>query len=360
MRRWLAVYIVPGAVLQSVMIGGGYGTGREVVEYFTRFGMLGGLAGIAVATISIAVIFALSLEVSRSARAYDYRSFFQQLLGPAWILYELLVLMLFMLVIAVIGAAAGSILNTELGLPPVVGVGTMLMIVVVLTFFGRELVTRVLTWWSLVLYLVFLVYLSVVVGTYPERMRDALAGGEIIEGWLGSGLLYSFYNITAIPVILYAAHAIETRREALTSGVIGALIGILPALFLHLSFGARHPEILDAELPIYVMFDGLGSPLLKLAYLMVLFGTFIETGAGNIQGFLERVDGWWQERTGGTVAPWMRALIAALAVGSAGTLSALGIVALIGQGYSTLAWGFLLVYVLPLLTVGLWKILRSG
>ena len=41
--------LIPGAVLQSVMIGGGYGTGREVVEFFTRFGALPGLAGLVLA-----------------------------------------------------------------------------------------------------------------------------------------------------------------------------------------------------------------------------------------------------------------------------------------------------------------------
>ena len=54
MKRWLQIYLVPGAVLQSVMVGGGYGTGREVVEFFTRFGLLGGLAGITIATLCIA------------------------------------------------------------------------------------------------------------------------------------------------------------------------------------------------------------------------------------------------------------------------------------------------------------------
>ena len=41
--RFVRVYVVPGAVFQSVMIGGGYGTGREIVEFFTSFGLLGGL-----------------------------------------------------------------------------------------------------------------------------------------------------------------------------------------------------------------------------------------------------------------------------------------------------------------------------
>lgn len=40
--RFIRVYVIPGAVYQSLMVGGGYGTGREIVEYFTRFGLFGG------------------------------------------------------------------------------------------------------------------------------------------------------------------------------------------------------------------------------------------------------------------------------------------------------------------------------
>jgi Uncharacterized membrane protein len=92
----------------------------------------------------------------------------------------------------------------------------------------------------------------------------------------------------------------------------------------------------------------------------VLFGTFIETGVGDIQGFLERLQSWWGERTGGELAPWFRALVAAVTMILAGALSALGVAELIASGYGTLSWGFMLVYVLPLLTIGMWRIARSG
>ena len=39
MNRFIRIYLLPGAVLQSVVIAGGYGTGREVVEYFTAQGL---------------------------------------------------------------------------------------------------------------------------------------------------------------------------------------------------------------------------------------------------------------------------------------------------------------------------------
>lgn len=359
MRRIVQVYLLPGAVLQSVMVGGGYGTGREVVEFFTRFGIWGGLAGIAVATLSVAIVFALSLEIARAHRAYDYRSFFIVLLGPFWVLYELLLVALVMLVLAVIGAAAGGVVEEELGIARDVGVAVVLFAVVVLTFFGRELITALLSWWSLALYAVFLAYLTAVAFARPEALGAALAASDLGDGWFVSSLQYVFYNITAIPVILFAARAIETRSEAFAAGGIGAVVAVAPALLLHLSFGAAYPEILDAELPVYEMLGMLGIGVLTFAYLVVLFGTFIETGVGDIQGFLERLQAWWGERTGGELAPWFRALIAAVTMILAGALSALGVAELIASGYGTLSWGFMVVYVLPLLTIGVWRIVRG-
>ena len=37
--------ILPGIILQSVLIGGGYATGREIVEYGAKFGAMGWLSG---------------------------------------------------------------------------------------------------------------------------------------------------------------------------------------------------------------------------------------------------------------------------------------------------------------------------
>lgn len=356
MLRLIRIYLIPGAVLQSVMIGGGYGTGREVVEYFTNYGTLGGVLAIGTTAVSIAVVFALSLEISRVYRVYDYRNFFKVLLGRFWFVYEVLAAMLFMLVIAVIGSAAGQILQSELGIPAYLGMVIMLFAVVFLTFYGRNLVMLVLAYWSLFLYSVFIVYLIAVFLLFSDDFSSQMLTVE--PGWFKSGMQYSFYNVTAVPVILYAARAIETRREALAAGIMGALIAIIPALMLHVSFITQFPAILDAELPIYDVFVRLDLGWLKFLYLIMLFGTFIETGAGNIQGFVERLDGWWTERTGHGLSQRIHGVVAAVLVMMAGTLAQVGIVALISEGYGTIAWGFMMVYILPLLTIGVWKLIK--
>ncbi len=82
-------YLLPGFVFQSIIIAGGYGTGRELVEFFLRYGPLGGLLGmLLIATVVMSVTAAASFEFARVFQTFDYRAFFVQLLGRAWFLYE--------------------------------------------------------------------------------------------------------------------------------------------------------------------------------------------------------------------------------------------------------------------------------
>lgn len=354
MLRFVRIYLVPGAVMQSVMIGGGYGTGRELVEFFTRYGMGGGLLGLAVAVVAIAAIFSLSLAIAQQFQAYDYRRFSRVLLGRGWFLYEIVAAILILLVLAVITDAANQLLADEYVLPPRLGGGLVFVAVCALVFFGRSWVTTILAFWSLLLYAVFLSYL-IAVFVYLE---PTAAGAEmtVIDGWFGSGLRYTFYNVSAIPIVLYAAMAIETRQQALVAGIIGGLIAVLPAVMLHLSFAAGYPAVLDAYLPVHTLLGQLDYALLNIAYVAVILGTFMETAAGNIQGIIERIEGTLFERKGSGLGKLGHVLIAFGIILVAVLLSTFGIVALIAEGYGTIAWGFLAFYVGPLLTVGLYRL----
>ncbi|MEM7080313.1 MAG: hypothetical protein AAF513_16965 [Pseudomonadota bacterium] len=360
MNQFVRIYLLPGAMLQSVIVAGGYGTGREVVEYFTGRGLTDGILGIGIAAVVLALVFVLSLEVVRVFKVYDYRNFFKVLLGRGWFLYEILVLLLILLVLAVIGSAAGEILQNELGIPRLAGAAVMLFAVTIIVFFGRELVMRLLAYWSLYLYLVFGAYLVAVLMMLGDDIVHGFANAQNEGGWFTHGAQYTFYNMTAIPVILYCAAAIQNRRQAIVAGITGALIAILPGLMLHISFAGFYPEILGEPLPIYAVFAVLDLTVLKLAYLFMLFGTFIETGAGDLQGIIERLDAWRRERLGYGFSSWFHAGVALLAMCLAGALSFVGIVDLIAEGYGTLAWGFLAVYALPLFTVGIYKLYRQG
>src|SRR5687767_7259125 len=110
-------YFLPPVTFMSVVIGGGYATGRELVEFFMSAGPVGGLLGMLVTALIWSVVFGLSLQLARVTQSFEYRSFFKQLLGRGWVLFELAYLALLILVLAVLGAACGEILADLLGAP---------------------------------------------------------------------------------------------------------------------------------------------------------------------------------------------------------------------------------------------------
>ena len=358
--RFFRVYIVPGAVIQSVMVGGPYGTGPENVPSFTDSGFLGGLFGLFVSFVVLAITLALTFEFARLFRSYDYRNFFKCLLGRGWVLFEVLIILQFLLVLAVLASAAGNISRDSLGMPYGAGLLIMLTVVGVLTFFGRELVAKILTFWSFFLYAVFLAFFIAVFRDNWEPIAEAVHQAEIASGWWRSGFQYALYNLAVAPLLLYVARDFECRAEAVRSGFIAGAIAIIPAIIFHVSFFATYPAILNEAIPIYWMMSTLGMSVLMIFYSVMLFGTFIETGAGMLQGINERIDAYLTEKRGVGLSRASHSAIAVVAILVSALLSLWGITNLIAEGYGTMAWGFFAVYFIPLLTIGLYKIVKSG
>ena len=71
----------PGAGFSGRSHWGGYATGRELVEFFLPHGPIGGLLSMGVAALIWSLVMAVSFELCRMTRSYDYKSFSQQLLG---------------------------------------------------------------------------------------------------------------------------------------------------------------------------------------------------------------------------------------------------------------------------------------
>ena len=81
---------LPGLVFQSICIAGGYGTGRELIEFFLQFGPVGGLLGLLLpAMLVISIGSMIAYEIARMTRSYDYRKFLKLLMGRGWFLYEI-------------------------------------------------------------------------------------------------------------------------------------------------------------------------------------------------------------------------------------------------------------------------------
>lgn len=340
-------------------MGGGYGTGREIAEFFLPHGPVGGLLGMIAAMICWGVVLAIAFEFGRIAKAYDYRNFFRALLGPFWRTFEAIYLLLALVVLAVLGSAAGEIVNDTLNLPPILGTLVLLGAVGLLTFYGSDLLAPVLSIWSALLYVLYAVFLVLVFQAFGGEILAALETGVIKNGWAADGVRYASYNFVAFAAVLFATRYIETRAQALTAGTLAGIIGVIPAVFVFLAMLAGYPGIENEPVPVSWLLAQMNVLWFAAIFQIILFGTFVETGAGITHSINERVAGVFEDR--GAVFPnWARFALSIGALAIAVFLALrIGIIDLIASGYGALSYAFIAVMVTPLLTLGVWRIVKT-
>ena len=352
--------IVPGLVYQSILIAGGYGTGAELSEFFFPYGSLGGLIAMCTITlVSLSVVCAVTFEFARVFKTYDYRSFFKKLLGPFWVAFEICYLILLLLVLSVVIAASGANLNEVFGLNKWIGIALMAGGVLFLVIKGTEMLKNVMAFWSYVLYAVYIALMILCFVKFGDKIVEQLTVvKEIKPGWFTGGASYAFYNLACVSFILYVAEGFDSRREAITSGLLAGLIGIIPGVMLFLTMTGMYPEILKAQVPINAVFAQLDHRWLQIVFQLVLFGTFIETGAGFIKAATDRLEG--QFCTVEKPRKWLRPTAIVICVILGVIISTFGLIGLVARGYGTITWGFFIVYIIPLLTLGIYKIVKHG
>lgn len=352
-------FVLPGLAFKGAVIGGGYATGRELAEYFVPSGPQGGVLAIAVAMLCWSAVCALTFVLAHATRSHDYQSFFATLLGPFAFVFELAYFVFMVLILAVFGAAAGEIVLAMFGWPRLVGTLLLMLGVGVFATFGNHAVEGLFKWVSLLLYGTYALFVLFVLTGFGDRALATLATPHPAGGWLAGGLTYAGYNIVGAVIVLPVARHFLSRRDAVVAGTLAGPLAMLPGLLFFVCMLAWYPTIGAETLPSDFILRQLRMPLFHLLFQAMIFIALLETGVAAVHATNERLAAAWRRRRGVELPKgWRLGTCVALLVGSIFIAERFGLVALIAQGYRGLAYLFLAVYVLPLLTVGIWRLRR--
>ena len=124
---------------------------------------------------------------------------------------------------------------------------------------------------------------------------------------------------------------------------------------------AYYPQIGAVTLPSDFLLQRLDLPLFRLLFQLMIFAALLESGTGAVHAINERIGNAWRRRHGHSLGRGARLAIAlVILTGCMFVAARFGLVALIANGYRLLAAIFLLVYVLPVLTIGIFKLRRGS
>lgn len=355
---WFQRILLPGFAFKAVVIGGGYATGRELATFFLPSGPRGGLYAMCLSMLIWSVVCALTFLFAYQTQSLDYRTFFQNLLGPFWPAFEIAWILALLVILAVYAAAAGAIVQAVFGCPPIWGSLFLMVGIALFAVWGNDAVERLFKYVTFFLYGTYLVFVVLGFSQFGERSLTALAAGAPTTGWIGGGFTYAGYNIIGAVIILPMIRHLSSRRDALIAGLLAGPMAMIPALLFFLCMIAFYPEIASNPLPSDYLLEQLQWPAFRIVFQMMIFAALLESSTGGIHAINERVARALQT-TGRTLSTGARlALTCTVLIVAVVVATRFGLVALIASGFRWLSYAFLAVYVAPLATIGLLRIAR--
>ena len=356
---WFQRYLLPGLAFKAVVIGGGYATGRELAEFFLPSGPWGGVAAMLLSMLIFSLVCVVTFLFARKIGAQDYLTFFKALLGPGWVVFEGTYILFIILILAVYGAAAGSIAAAVFGVPEIFGVIALMAGIIAFVTYGNASVEHLFEYVSYLLYGVYALFVVLAFTTFGDRIADGFALDVPPTGWVSGGIVYAGYNIIGAVVILPVLRHLTSSRDAVVAGLVAGPLAMIPALLFFICMVAYYPAVAGETLPSDFLLQRLDRPLFHLLFQVMIFSALLESGASSVHAINERIAKAVLVRRGIALSRRARLLIAlVLLIGCMFLATRFGLVALIANGYRALAYVLLVVYVLPLMTYGIWRLWR--
>lgn len=138
---------------------------------------------------------------------------------------------------------------------------------------------------------------------------------------------------------------------------------IIPWFMTYYAVMVFYPDkaVLASPVPWVAMMQADNAPgWLLLLFSIVMGWTLIETATGIIHAMLERVDKGLTDTGRNPLTRQHRGALTVIILVISVAFAKIGIIDLIAKGYNALAYAFILLYLVPLLTVGVYKIVKKS
>jgi uncharacterized membrane protein YkvI len=263
-------------------------------------------------------------------------------------------------VLSVFGAAAGAIGQAVFGWPVLAGSLALVVAIAFFATFGNESVERLFKWVSIFLYATYAAFVILSLTHFGDRIVTAFSADVPMHGWAIGGLTYAGYNIIGAVVILPVIRHMTSSKDAVIAGLLGGPLAMIPAALFFICMVAYYQQVGAQTLPSDFLLEKLNLPAFRIIFQMMIFAALLESGTGSVHAINERIAHAWHARSQKPLRNMAR-LVISLVVLTISVFMAerFGLVTLIAKGYRLLAWVMLGVYVVPLMTYGVWR-LRKG
>ena len=259
----------------GLMVGAGFATGQEVIQYFVSFG-LWGLAGAVVAGILMITAGAGIINIGSYFLADEHLGVFRSVSAPVVSRFLDISVSLTLLAMGIVMlAGAGSTLEQQFGLPAWIGSAIMVAIVMLTGLLDVNKVTNIISAVTPVIFVAVIVAFVYTLMQLPVdlgAMSDlAVQADSPVSPWWLSAINYTCMALMlgVSMSLMIGGNTLDPRdagRGGLLGGVGYTILLVMNAFALLVNFDA----VGDADVPMLKLFESM-HPVASLAMVFVTF-----------------------------------------------------------------------------------------
>lgn len=328
-----------GAAFIGVIVGAGFASGQEILQFFTSFGAIS-IIGSIVAALLFAFIGMNLTQLGSRLQTQSHRKVIYHIcgryLGP---IVDMIITFFLFGVTVVMFSGAGAIFEQQFGIPSFIGSVLMAVVTIVSVMLSvQKVITLISTFTPFLLLIVIIITVKAVL-TYDfssaELQTTIASDSQSASNWLLGAVLYVSYNIAAGTAMLTVmGGTVKDEKVAAWGGIIGGLgLGLIIVL-INLSMLTELGEVAAVSMPMLLL-AGQMNPIIGTLFSIILLGMVYNTAVAMMYSFTARLVKPETKQFKGAVI-----VVGILAFGA----SFVGFITLVGTVYPIMGYlGFLLI-----------------
>lgn len=282
-KNWSAAFQI-AAVYVGTVVGAGFATGREIVEFFSRFGFIG-FFSILLSGYLLIVLGSKLMRIAARINAVSYQEFNLHLFGK-WAGRGINIIMLFMLlgVSAVMLAGAGAVFEEQLGLSKNLGVFITIFLSFIVMLIGTKGLFAVNSFVVPIMVCFSLMLMSMSI-KQSDFINHLVFIPHIEDTWKSiiAPFSYSALNLAlAQAVLVPIANEIKDDWTIKWGGILGGAALTLILISSHFTL-IMLPNLELYEIPMAIIMKQI-APFFYWIYVLVIYGEIFTSVIGNVFG----------------------------------------------------------------------------
>ncbi|CAM4270601.1 YkvI family membrane protein [Lacicoccus alkaliphilus] len=265
----------------GAIIGAGYASGQEVLQFFTSSGWIGTI-GAVITMILYPLLGYYLIVLGDKWKATSHKKALYKITGKyiSPVIDILIVFFLFGVAVVMV-AGAGSLVSQQFGIPAIIGNVTLTLLVMLVMTLGLNRIVTVISWITPFAFLLIIIIAIYSFATSSTEMAtlESVATQQLSASphWFLSALLHVSFNIVIAFGIIMMIGASEKDKVAAKRGAVlgGFTLGLI-ALIINLAVYANIDILQYAEMPMLLLATEF-SPVIGVLMSVALFGMILST-----------------------------------------------------------------------------------